>query len=236
MTVAPRPPPGYNSPIMAKQRKPRTPPPPAAPPPPVTEDTPLTNEELLFINEYMIDRKGGPAYQRLHPDCLSMRSACVIAHEMRTRLNVAAEIRERIRQHGVRCGVKADTVIQEIKRIGFSDILDLFDPNTNLLRAPRHIPLDLRRAIASVKVSRARVSTTRNRRTTTKVTESFVEYRFWNKLDALAKLSNRLGLNTEIPSIEQFLLMLPRPLAIQVRDALLKQPTKVPAASTNGKH
>lgn len=190
----------------------------------------------MFVDEYMVDRKGGPAWRRMRPDCLSMISACRIAHEIRNRVNVAAEIRERIRIQSVRCRVRSDDVILEMCRIGFSDILDLFDPHTNLLHRPRSIPLDLRRAVASVKVSRQRTSTTRNRRTTTKVTESVVEYKLWNKLDALAKLGNRLGLNTEIPSIEALLQMLPRPLAIQVRDALLKSASSTPVPSTNGAH
>ena len=217
---------------MAKKRKPKTPSVPPSPPA-ITVDTPLTPEEIAFVNEWMIDRKNGLAYQRCHPDCLSHRAAREIGCRIRHQVNVDAEIRSRQREQAVRCQVSADQVITEIKRVAFSDILELFDPVTNNLRHPRHIPYDLRKAIASVKVSRSRRSVTRNGKTKTTVTDSFVEYKLWNKLDALAKLGNRLGLNTEITPVEALLQMLPRPLAVQVRAALLAPTAQAPSA--NGK-
>jgi hypothetical protein len=54
-----------------------------------------------------------------------------------------------------------------------------------------------------------------------------IEYKFANKLDALGKLFDLLGLKTSIPPIEALLLLLPPTLAAQIR-AELANPSATP--------
>lgn len=214
--------------MAKKPRKPRT------PPPPNPVDVPLTDEQLRFVDEYMIDRRSGLAYMRCHPDCRSHRTAQIQGCIIKNLPNVTAEIRSRTRELSVRRRVDSELVVAEIERLAFSDIIDLFDPRTSELRHPRHIPYDARKAIASVKVNRQRRTVTRNGKTRTTVTDQVIEYKLWSKPEALARLCRFLGLETEIPPLEQLLALLPRPLAIQVREYLVQTRTAVP--SSNGKH
>lgn len=221
---------------MAKKRKPpRLATPPAPPPPPVppprdtvTEDTPLTDDERRFVEEWEVDRVAAAAYRRAFPGC-THRQAWWNGWRMRRQPNVAAEIRYLVRAQRIRDFVSADKVIEELARIGSSDILEMYDPATNQLRHPRHIPYNLRKCISEVKVQRQR-STRRGRAT---VTDQIVSYRLYNKLDALGKLMKHLGLETEITPLEVLLAALPRALAEQVRQELAAERT---LPSTNGRH
>lgn len=154
---------------------------------------------------------------------------------MRHLPNVEAEIRSRQQELRIRRAVDSELVIREIQCLAFSDILDLFDHTTGQLRQPRHIPFDARKAVSSIKVSRQRRTVTRSGKTRTTVTEQVVEYKLWNKLDALGKLCRWLGLETEITPLEALLAALPRHMAQEIRDHLTKHNT-APKASANGKH
>src|SRR5262249_28650554 len=92
---------------------------------------------------------------------------------------------------------------------------------------------------ASVKVSRLRERTVTRGKGRVTISESIIEYRLWPKLEAIGKLARHLGLDTEVTPIEGLLAMLPRNLALQVRDALLASNGKSriassTAPSTNG--
>ncbi len=191
---------------------------------------PLTADETAFVAEYLVDRNATAAYMRLNPD-VSYQVAGATSHLVRNRPHVSAEIRIALRAQGRRTGINADLVLAEIKRVAFSDIYQLYDPATHQLRHPRHIPFDLRVCVSSVKVSRERrtVRTVGNTRTT--VTDCLVEYKLWNKLDALEKLCKYLGLQTSISPIDALLAALPSQLALDVRRALTAT-----TPSTNGKH
>lgn len=203
---------------------------PIVPPPgaPTGDDAarPLTDIQQAFVDEWMLTRNSFAAYRRVRPD-LSARSCQSHASNLRRHPAVDAEIRARLAELRLRRTVEATQVIKETERIAFSDVAELFDPNTLQLRHPTRIPFDTRMAIASIKVSkqRQRITTTRPNATSTTrtvTTESIIEYRFWNKLDALAKLGRRYGLDMEITPLDTLLNLLPRPLAIEVRAAIVE--------------
>lgn len=222
----------------SKPGRPRKTPPPAGDPPPPAwtgppEEEPLTPNEQRFVEEFLVDRVAAAAYRRVFPE-VSHHAAYVCGPEMRRRPNVAREIRSALAAARVRSRVRADLVEEELARIAFSDIWDVFDPQTNTLRNPRHIPIETRKAIASIKVSRERTSRSSNGNTRTTVRESVVEYKLWPKVEALGKLMRRLGLETDLPPLEVLLSALPRDLAEQVRAAL--SAPRVAPPSTNGVH
>ncbi len=214
---------------MARKRKPPTPPAPVQ----VTADAPLNQDEERFVSEYLIDRISAAAYRRAFPGC-SYQSAFRLGSLMRRRINVAAEIEAGIRSQRIRNNVTADSVIQELRCIAHSDLYQLYDPATNQLREPRNIPYELRKAIASVRVSRERRSVTTRGRTRTTVTQAIVEYRFWDKVAALGKLMRHLGLEQSITPLEGLLALLPPDLSAQVRGALIQQTARENAVSANG--
>lgn len=227
---------------MAKSRKTKAPPkrppnrpgPPTPPPPPVTADTPLDEHERRFVEEYLIDRIAGAAYRRTFPN-VTYHSSYHLGVAMRDRPNVRAEINAGLHAQRIRSRVTADKVVDELARIAFSDVYALYDEASNQLRHPRHIPYDVRKAIASIKVTRRRTTTTRRGQTTTTTTDALVEYRLWNKVDALDKLMSHLGLKkAEIPPLDALLALLPPPLREQLRVLMTEQQIRSP--STNGKH
>ncbi len=216
---------------MAKKRKP----PKAPKPPPVTIDTPLSHQQERFVEEYLIDRNGTAAYMRVFPEC-SRRAARACGSSWRHLPNVGAEIQAGIDAQRIRNNVSADDVIKELRRLAFSDIIDLFDPNTHQLRHPRHIPYDTRKAIASIKVQRTRHTKTKAKKTTTTVSDTILEYRLWSKPDAIGKYMAHLGLNQAIPPIEVLLSILPPELSAQLRIALRATGNDTVLPTTNGKH
>ena len=215
---------------------------PVVPTPPSTPsdgvNRPLTSDEALFVDSYLIYRRYAAAYREVFP-ATSWQNSRRWGWEWGHRPHVEAEIRAAIRDQRTRKRATADGVIDELARIAFSDILDLYDPATQNLRHPRHIPFETRRAISSMRVQRQRVTETtqsggRGRpTTTTRIVDSIVEYKLWNKTEALAKIANHLGLNTELPPLESLLRLLPTELASQVRSALT-QMVQNPRHQRNG--
>lgn len=206
---------------MPRHRKPT---PPTAPPTPGDPaEVPLTNEERLFVENVLIDGNRTRAYREVFPKHMSYHSAAAAASRMAKRPHVAQEIRAGRAAIARKFQLGQNQVTQELMRIAFSDLVYAVDANDQLVPL-RRIPLELRRAISSVDVLRERVTTTRNGKTKTTRTECVIRYKLWNKLDALDKLANMLGLKTSIPPIEVLFNMLPRELAEQLRIALASQP------------
>lgn len=220
---------------MARKRKPSNP---NGGPPVVTADTPLSDDEQMFINEWIVDRNNTAAYLRCYPHA-SYQSSMRLGNLMRRRINVDAEIEAYLRAQKIRGTVRADEVMKELQRVAFSDILEIFDPTTNELRHPRHVPYDVRKVIKSMRVSRERRTVTTRGRTRTTVTNQIVEYQLWDKMAALTKLMRHLGLEGAMEPLEALLAALPRTLAEEVRRALadqMKPHTNGSTSGTNGKH
>jgi phage terminase small subunit len=78
--------------------------------------------------------------------------------------------------------VSTADVLTEEKRLAFQDIIGIFEPNTDTLIKPSQLPEDIRRAIASIKVIELPTGST------------VYQYKFWNKGQALERLSRHLGM------------------------------------------
>ena len=171
----------------------------------------------------MVDLNGTRAYRVAFPDC-SYAAARMAASRLVAQDNIAAEISAARRAQSRRTRISADKALRELARVAFSDVFDLVDAEGHL-RPVWQIPIETRRAIVGVKVTRKRTTrrVTRNGKTKTTVTvhESVIEYKFASKLDALGKLAHYLGLNASIPPLEALLAALPPVLADQIRDALV---------------
>jgi hypothetical protein len=205
---------------------------------PIPPHQELTPDEQAFVDEWVIDRHITNAYRRVRPE-VSYQMGRIRGSEMAHRPHVRAEMMAARRAQRLRSQIRADSLLEEMAGIASSDILDLVDDQTGLLRLPRYIPINTRRAISSIRVSRERRTVVQSGSTRTTVTDTVLEYRFWNKIEAQKELMSYLGLRTSLPPIELLLNMIPPALAVQVRNLLAAHnpaPQNVPQLTTAGDH
>lgn len=191
-------------------------------PVPPPERDPLTVQERLFVNEFLVHRNGLRAYRKVYGG-ISYSAAGVGAHELLKKPKVRAEIQAYVKAQGERTKITADRVLKEIGRIAFVDPEELQDEDGNL-RKLRDVPVEVRKAVAGIDVSRVRTYTDKETGVTTE--ESVLRYKLWDKNAALAKLMKHLGLETEITPLEALLGMLPEDVRTAVREALARGASK----------
>ncbi len=203
----------------------------------VAED--LSDIEKAFVDAYMIYRNSGKAYRSLFPNC-SRITSYINGRDIRNREHVDREITAGIYAQRIRSQITADQVLDEIARVAFSDIVDLFNPVTGELLPPTEIPFNTRKALAKIKVSRVKETKQLKRKKVVTINECVIEYSFWDKMDALGRLCRHLGLETEITPLDALLRMLPNDLSQAVRASLMTATTtnrmKMPSANGNGVH
>ena len=184
----------------------------------------LTDSQQRFVDEYLVDLNGTQAYRRAFPGA-SYRTAMVEGCRLLRTPKIRSEITAARKAQQQRTRVTADKVLREYARLAFSDVHDLFrDDGT--LRPAREVPVDTRRAVQSVKVTRGK--TTRRRyavgtdeEVSVEESEHTVEYKLASKQAALDSLAEHLGLKQPVNSLEALLALLPDPaLRDQVRQAL----------------
>lgn len=184
----------------------------------------LNPQQERFVDEYLIDLNGTRAYRAVYPDS-TYGNARSEASRLLAKPNIRAEIRAARADQQRRTLITADRVLKELARVAFSDILDLFDENGLILNVSE-IPLNARRAIASMKVRRVRTprqapnAGAGDSPTDTRITEEIVEIRFVDKLGALDKLLKHFGLLKDPTPLEELLNLLPANLAAEVRTLL----------------
>lgn len=185
----------------------------AVPPP---EKDPLTPQERLFVNEFLVHRNGLRAYMKVYGG-ISYGAAAVAASTLLKKGKVQAEVQAAIKAQGERCRITADRVLKEIGRIAFVDPEELQD-DEGRFKLLRDIPVEVRKAIAGIEVSRVKTYTDKESGVTTE--EQVLKYKFWDKNAALGRLCKHLGLETEISPLDALLRMLPADVGEQVRKML----------------
>lgn len=91
----------------------------------------LTPKQAAFVREYLVDRNATQAAIRAK---YAEGSAKITGHRLLTNANVAAEIAKGTEKQAKRLEISADRVLNELARIGFSDISEIMswagaDPN-----------------------------------------------------------------------------------------------------------
>jgi len=191
----------------------------ATPPP---EEDPLTVQERLFVNEFLVHRNGLRAYRKVYGGT-SYGAMGVAACNLLKKDKVKAEIQAYVKAQCERTKITADRVLKEIGRIAFVDPEELQDDEGNI-RKLRDVPVEVRKAIAGVDVSRVRTYTDKETGVTTE--ESVLRYKLWDKNAALGKLMKHLGLETEITPLEALMAMLPEDVRAEVREAMARKGSK----------
>ena len=108
----------------------------------------LNPRQEAFCREYIVDRNATQAAIRAG---YSAKTAKATGSRMLTYVNIQAKIKELEKPVLKKQEVTAERVVQELARIAFSDVADLFDEDGNM-RNIREIPESARRAIAGVDV------------------------------------------------------------------------------------
>ena len=141
----------------------------------------LTPKQQRFVAEYLLDLCATKAAIRAG---YSAKTAEDIGRQLLRKTPVAAAIQSAMHERSRRTDIDADRTVEELAKIAFSDIRQVFDGNR--LRSPDEWSPATAAAIQSVKVR------------TVNAGEGAVEYvteiRLWDKVTALDKLARHLGL------------------------------------------
>lgn len=149
----------------------------------------MTPRQSKFIAEYLLDLNATAAARRAG---YSAKDADVQGPRLLGNVGVKAEIDAALKRRAERVEVKADDILRELLRLAMVDLGGAYDKDGRLL--PVHeMPVDVRRAIAGIKVFEEFEGTGQAR---VKVGE-VREVKFWDKTKGLELLGKHLKLFTE---------------------------------------
>jgi len=147
----------------------------------------LSDKRLLFAQEYMVDLNGAQAAIRAG---YSKGSAASQASRLLTDANIQSYITERRKERAEKLEASADNVINEVVKLAFHDIRDMYDKKGNLKPIPE---LDDMTAatISSFKVKLEKSGEDQY--------DIIQEYKRYDKLKALELLAKLIGLLDKDP-------------------------------------
>lgn len=147
----------------------------------------LTDKQQRFVEEYLIDLNATQAAIRAG---YSEDTARQSGYENLTKLYIAEAIAGAKAERSKRTQVTADKVVQELARIGFSDLRNVLTPGGHLLD-PQDWDDDTAAAISSLEV----VKTNRgDKEEKDRPIEYTHKIKVWDKNSALEKLGKHLGM------------------------------------------
>lgn len=153
----------------------------------------LTAKQQAFIEEYLIDLNATQAAIRAG---YSEDTAFSIGCENLTKPLIAAAIAEAKLARSKRTNIKADRVLQELARIGFSDLRKVITDHGHI-RNPQAWDDDTAAAISSLEV--VRKSDSEKDEDGHPIIEYVHKIKMWDKNSALEKLAKHLGVYSDKP-------------------------------------
>jgi len=164
----------------------------------------LTDKQERFCDEYIIDLNATQAAIRAG---YSEKTAYSIAEQNLRKLDIQTRIKELQEKIQKRNELKADDVIQELRKIGFMDIGELYQENGNV-KSVNQLSDKAKASISSIKVTEKVLKTAGD---DSALVERTTEMKLWDKGKALVELGKHLGIfkednkqkgfNGEIPQI-----------------------------------
>jgi phage terminase small subunit len=147
----------------------------------------LTPKQERFVAEYLIDLNATQAAIRAG---YSKKTAEQQGYENLRKPEIAAAVSAGKSRQLDLADLSAVRVLEELRRLGFSDLAVAFDDQGSLLPI-RQVPIETRAALASVKVTKKNLTAGDGK------TEDVVELRLWDKPRALESLAKHFGLLKE---------------------------------------
>ena len=140
----------------------------------------LTPKQQMFCKEYLIDLNATQAAIRAG---YSAKTAEWIGPQLLGKSHVAAEIQDKMDKRAAKIEITADKVLQEIAKMAFANVQDLYDEH-GILKPISELPRDVAAAVQSVKVN---------------LTEACAvqEVKLWDKKGTLELLGKHLKLFTD---------------------------------------
>lgn len=146
----------------------------------------LSDKQRLFCEEYIVDLNATQAAVRAG---YSKDTARSIASENLSKPDIQDYISELQEDLANRVKVKQEQVLEELMKIGFSDIRNYYQPGTLALNDLSDMDNKLTAAISQIKVTKFDMGEAG--------TKEIVEFKLHPKLDALEKIAKHLGFYLE---------------------------------------
>lgn len=150
----------------------------------------LTDKQARFVEEYLVDLNATQAAIRAG---YSENTAHSIGHENLSKPEIVSAIADAKQERSQRTKVTQDMVIQELARIGFSDLRKMLTDKGSLLD-PQDWDDATAAAISSIEVVTGSQGEDIDGR---KIVERTHKIKVWDKNSALEKLAKHLGMFVE---------------------------------------
>ena len=148
----------------------------------------LTPKQQIFVEEYLVDRNATQAAIRAG---YSEKTAHVIGQENLRKPAIASAVQAAMDERSERTQITADNVLNELAKIGFSDVRSLFTPDGNLK------PVSDLDDSAAACLSSIEITTRKARGGDDDEIEEVAKVRLWDKRAALVDLGKHLKLFTD---------------------------------------
>lgn len=142
---------------------------------------PLKGKRMKFVHEYVKDFNGAAAARRAG---YSKHTAHEQAAQLLAILSVKAEVEKLQKLQQEKAGLTAAMVIEELRKVGFTNIRDFLDEN-NDVKSILTVDEAKAAAVSSIKVVEQQFGETTTRSTT---------FKLHDKISALEKLGKHLGI------------------------------------------
>ena len=113
----------------------------------------LTDKQKLFVQEYLVDLNATRAAARAG---YSAKTSEQLGHQLLKKAWVRDAIQVAMDQRSAKIEITSDAVLQELAKLAFVDIRELFDDHGRLL-PPHQLPDNIAPAISSVEVTTSRI-------------------------------------------------------------------------------
>lgn len=144
----------------------------------MSADKPLTTQQELFAQHVAAGNSQAAAYRMAYPKSQKWKEDAVhcAGAKMMSMGRVSERVSELLKKAADSAGLKAEEIIEEVKRLALSDVSGIFHEDGSM-RLPHEMDARTRASIAGIKQ-----------------TQFGIEYKFWDKNAALDKASKILGL------------------------------------------
>lgn len=153
----------------------------------------LTQKQKMFVREYLIDLNATQAAIRAG---YSAKTAGWIGPQLLGKTHIADAIQQCMTKRADRLDIDADNVLQEIAKLAFSDVRNVFDEHGALIPVHKMEP-KVSAAVSSIKFTTKTIPGAEAAEV-----EHVAEIKFWDKGASLERLGKHLKLFNEVGSKE----------------------------------